>query len=95
MEILFWTLYSVTPKYLDCMQYYTMLLEQFYQIVAKDLATAIWLDEDQPLLAWSRDWTAFLPLHKTLSTLHFELCQLLKQYVFDCTRYRVNWEKHN
>ena len=26
METLAWTLYSVTPKYSDCMQYYTMLL---------------------------------------------------------------------
>ena len=42
------------------------------------------------LLAWSRDWTTFLPLRKTLSTLRFQLCRLLKQYVFDCARYRAN-----
>ena len=36
----FWTLCFVTPKYLDCMRYYTMLLEQFDHIVAKDVATA-------------------------------------------------------
>ena len=41
MEILIWTLYFVTPKCSDCMQYYTMLLEQFDHILAKDLATAI------------------------------------------------------
>ena len=42
------------------------------------------------MFAWSRDWTTSLPLHKTLSTFHFEPCRLLKQYVFDCTRYRAN-----
>ena len=31
----------VTPTYSDCMQYYTMLLEQFDHIGAKDLATVI------------------------------------------------------
>ena len=41
------------------------------------------------LLAWPRDWT-LLPLRKTLSTLHFLLCQLLKLYVLHCTRYRAN-----
>ena len=35
-------------------------------------------------------WTTLLPLRKTLSTLHFQLCRLLKQDVFDCARYRVN-----
>ena len=30
----------LTPKYSDCMQYYTMLLEQFDHILAKDLVTA-------------------------------------------------------
>ena len=42
------------------------------------------------LLGWSRDWTTLLPLGKTLSTLHFQRCRLLKQYVFDCARYRAN-----
>ena len=32
--------YSKAPKYSDCMQYYTMLLEQFGHIVVKDLAIA-------------------------------------------------------
>ena len=41
MEILIWTLYFDTPKYSDYTQYYMMLLEQFDQIVAKDLATVI------------------------------------------------------
>ena len=31
-----------------------------------------------------------LPLRKTLSTLHFQFCRLLKQYVFDCTRFKAN-----
>ena len=55
MEILIWTLYFVTPKYSDYTQYYMMLLEQFDHIVAKDLATVIWLDEYQILaclVAW-------------------------------------------
>ena len=46
-ETLLWTRYFVTRKYLDSMQFYTMLLEQCGNIVAKDLATAIRLDEDQ------------------------------------------------
>ena len=46
------------------------------------------------MFAWSRDWITLLPLRKTLSTLHFQRCPLLQQYVFDCTRYRANWEKH-
>ena len=90
MEILIWTLYFVTPKYSDFTQCYMMLVKQFDLIVAKDQATATWLDEDQIpkfLLAWSRDWTTLLPLRKTLSTLHFQLGRLLKQYVSDCARY--------
>ena len=39
METLIWTLYFVTRKYSDYMQYYTMLLEQCEHIVAKDLDT--------------------------------------------------------
>ena len=27
---------------------------------------------------------------ETLSTLHLQLCRLLKQYVFDCAGYRAN-----
>ena len=42
------------------------------------------------LIAWSRDWTTLLPLRKNLSTLHFQLCRFLKQYVLDCARYRAN-----
>ena len=42
------------------------------------------------MFAWSRDWTTLLPLRKNLSTLHFQLCRLLKQYVLHCTRYRAN-----
>ena len=42
------------------------------------------------LLAWSRDWTIILSLRNNLSTLHFQLCQFLKQYVLHCTRYRTN-----
>ena len=40
METLAWTLYILTRKYSDCMQDYTMLLEQCEHIVVKDLATA-------------------------------------------------------
>ena len=40
--------------------------------------------------SWSRDWTVILSLRKSLSTLHFQLCRLLKQYVLHCTRYRAN-----
>ena len=31
-----------------------------------------------------------LPLRKTLSTLNFQLCRLLKQYILHCTRFRAN-----
>ena len=34
------------------------------------------------------DWTTVLSLHKTLSTLHFPLWRLLKQYDLHCTSYR-------
>ena len=44
--------------------------------------------------AWSREWTIILSLRKNLSTLHFQVDRLLNQYVFDCIRYRANWEKH-
>ena len=47
------------------------------------------------MFAWSRDWTTLLPLRINLSTLHFQLCWLLKQHVFDCARYTANWEKHH
>ena len=39
MGTVVWTPYFVTRKYLDCMQYYMMLLEQCGHIVAQDLAT--------------------------------------------------------
>ena len=45
MEILIWTLNFPTRKYLDYMQIYMMLLEQFNHILAKDLATVLWLDK--------------------------------------------------
>ena len=37
------------------------------------------------MFAWSRDWNIFLSLRKKLSTLHFQINLLLKQYVVDCT----------
>ena len=40
MENRTWTLYIVTPKYSDCMQEYTMPLEQFDYKPVKDLAIA-------------------------------------------------------
>ena len=46
MEILVWTLYFVTPKYSDCMQYYTMLLKQCDHILLKVQATVTWMGED-------------------------------------------------
>ena len=42
-----------------------------------------------------RDRITLLPLRKNLSALHFQFCRFLKQYVFDCTRYTANKEKHN
>ena len=42
------------------------------------------------MFAWSRDWTALLTLRKNLSTLHFQHCRFLKEYVLHCTRYRAN-----
>ena len=36
------------------------------------------------MFAWSHDWNTVFPLDKTLSTLHFQLCRRLKQYVLDC-----------
>ena len=44
------------------------------------------------LFAWSRDWTTILSLRKSLSTIHFQFIRFLNQYVFDCIRYRANWE---
>ena len=58
METLAWTLYFVTRKYLDYMQYYMMLLEQCEHIVAEDLAIVIWLGEDQ-ILACLVTWLDF------------------------------------
>ena len=45
MEIPIWTLYFVTWKYLEYMQYYMMVLQQFGDILAKDLATVLRLDK--------------------------------------------------
>ena len=47
MEILTWTLYFVTWKYLDYMEYYILHPEQCEHIVVKAPATVRWLDEDQ------------------------------------------------
>ena len=44
------------------------------------------------MFARSRDWTTLLPLRENLSTLHFQLCRFLKQYVLHCTRFRANWK---
>ena len=63
MEILIWTLYFVNPKYSDYTQYHMMLLEQFNHIVAKDQATATWLDEDEIhvcLVTWLHYYFAFI-----------------------------------
>ena len=42
------------------------------------------------MFARSREWTTLLPFSKTLSTLHFQTCRLLKQYVFDCLDIDIN-----
>ena len=47
MEFFIWTLYYVNRKYLDYMQYYMMLLEQFDNILEKDLATVKRVDKVQ------------------------------------------------
>ena len=77
------------------MQLYMMLLELFEHIVVEVQATVKSLTRNKFMFAQSRDWTTPLPLRKSLSALHFQFCWLLKQSVFDCTRYRANWEKHN
>ena len=41
------------------------------------------------MFAWPHDWATFSILRKTLSTFHFQLCRLLKQYVLHCFRYGV------
>ena len=87
-----WSFFFVISKFLDYTQFYMMLLEQCGQIVVKDLATVIWLDEAKFLLAWSRDCTTLLPLRKILSTVRFHLRRLLKQYCFDCISYRAKGE---
>ena len=74
LEILIWTLYFVIPKYSDCMQYYTMLLEQFDHILPKDLLLLHDWTRTKFMFAWSRDWTTLLPLRKFSSNLHFQLC---------------------
>ena len=50
METRTWTRYFATPKYLDYMQYYTMLLEQFDYKPVRDPATATWLVEVQTVV---------------------------------------------
>ena len=63
MEIHIWPLYYVTRKYLDYMQFYMMLLEQFDHILAKDLATVIWLDKVQ-ILACLVMWLGYYSVFK-------------------------------
>ena len=40
------------------------------------------------IFGWSNDWTTLLLLRKALSTFHFQLCGLSKQYVLHC---KLNW----
>ena len=57
-----WTLFFVTPKYSDSMQFYTMLLEQFGYKPVKDQGTATWLVEVQMvvyLVAWLDSYFVF------------------------------------
>ena len=44
------TLYFVTPKYSNYMQYYTMMLEQFDYKPVNDMGTATWLVEVQTVI---------------------------------------------
>ena len=41
----------------------------------------------------SRDWSTLLPLRKTLSAFHFQIAQLLKQYVLHFTRFSADTYK--
>ena len=73
--------------------------------ILHDAARSVWANRSRLLLhdqtrtkfifARSRDWITLLPLRKNLSTLQFQFCWFLKQYVLHCTRYRANSEKHN
>ena len=49
-----------------------------------------WWSTTKFMFAWSRDWTTLLPLRKTISALHFQLCRFLKHYVLHCTRCTAN-----
>ena len=54
-----WNYYFVISKYLDYTQYYLMPPEQCGHIVAKDVVTVTWLDEDQIHVCsvyWMFDW---------------------------------------
>ena len=93
METLVWTLYFIIRKYLDFKQYYMMLLQKFDHIVVKTWLLLYDWARTKFMFAWSRYWIALLPLRKAFSTLHFQLCRLLKQQVFQCTRYRADWKK--
>ena len=81
-----WSFHFCISKYLDCMQYSMILLEQCSHIVMKALATVTRSAASNIVFAWSRDWTTLLPLLKTLSTFCFHLCHPLKLYVLHCTR---------
>ena len=74
-------------NYLDYMQYYMMLLEQCGHIVVKSYLLLHDWTRTKFKFAWSRAWTTLLPLRKTLSNYHFQLCQLSKPYVLHCTRH--------
>ena len=77
----------VISNYLDYMQYYMMLLEQCGHIVVKSYLLLLDWTRTKFKFAWSRAWTTLLPLRKTLSNFHFQLCQLSKPYVLHCTRH--------
>ena len=89
-----WSSFFVNSKCLDYIQCCMMMLQQFWQVVAKVQATVLdsmWL---KFLFAWSRDLNTLLPSRKSPPTFDFELGQLLKQYVLRCTRYWVDRYKH-
>ena len=82
-----WSVYFVISKFLDYTQNYMMLLEQCGHIVLKGLATGTGLDDDQIHVCLVRDCTSLLHLLKNFSKFLFQLCRLLKTYVWHCTRF--------
>ena len=82
-----WSSYFVISKYLDDIHYYMMLLEQWAPYWQRSWLLLHDRTRTRFMFAWSRDWTNPLPVRKTLSTFHFQLCRYLKKYILHCTGY--------